>query len=800
MRISLPINQFMDDVGFPLVAGRISIFKHDSDTPCEVFTLSGDIYTEAVNPIITSEDGRIPTLFFDAAVVDVKVEKANGDGSYELIDTFQAGFNIPSTTNDTVVNGIDALKDTNTDVGVVSVYGYDSNVVAPMRHYVWDPTCRADADDGIVVLSNTTETGRWILLWDDEKLPCSVYGITPGHETNISAFLTYPDIVSQWNIRTPKIPRFLPGTYTSDTTFTTAKSLYFDDGARFTKATFMCRSVEIPYNSTYVADFNFSGGFQPVAESRWFRSAKKFWNCNAQELHQSSSNFFEDANIGNYGTICAILIDKKVSGKAMAITGEATLEFNHCDIDDYTLSTAWHTVFKNIDFTDRWFIDALWDFGTDVTHRQLVRSTENRISLDHFADANVFVLQQAANAITALDLQNRSVSGITGDMPFTLIRNAVIDYAHFNHNMNLENCVVNHLYLEHNYLVLTTKNCQAVIEQAQVGTWNDNRSNFSLNTDVNTTYATLSWSETGIDLNSHLIGRTEDDLIYQKNLVMWRCTINNGTIASSNPIFLDCNIANTPIYVFPCSIFEEARQTWTLGMEFRGNRFNGTSCIRIGAHNGHSDHLGEVYEVRVDGIAITDNVFNTVVSGITCPFWSGSNLSYRFLRGMTTYDNTDPSDRTKDYFPIRYEYRGNDGNCPREYAGATDSDLPGAWAIASNWGSASVGGGMNFEKGQIAYSVFCLPAIVNGTFEPIPNPTAGTAYSVDKRCVCTPYRMKAIFSANQSGGGCADYPISAYLPLCAADKSLPNDMFNVYVGSWGESAQFFGINPLPCGQ
>ena len=162
---------------------------------------------------------------------------------------------------------------------------------------------------------------------------------------------------------------------------------------------------------------------------------------------------------------------------------------------------------------------------------------------------------------------------------------------------------------------------------------------------------------------------------------------------------------------------------------------------------------------------------------------------------------SDPSDRTIEYFPIRYEYRGNDGNCPRQYGGATASDLPGAWAIAANWATGGTRSGMYFEHGQIPYRVFCLPALVNENFEPIPDPTVGNSvFSVDRRCVCVPYRMKAIFSANQSGGGCADYPVSGYLPLCAADKSLPNDMFSVYVGSWGESAQFFGINPLPSGE
>lgn len=798
MKISLPINQFFDDQGFPLVGGRISIFKHDSDTLNDIFTLDGDIYRAAVNPIITSDEGRIPTVFFDAAVVDVRVEKANGDGTYELIDTFQAGFNVPSATNDTVVNGIDALKDTNTEVGVVSVYGYDSNVAAPMRNYVWDPTCTADADDGIVVLSNTTETGRWILLWDDEKLPCSVYGIAPGHEANISAFLTYPDIVSQWNIRTPKIPRFTQGTYTSNTTFSTTKTLYFDQGAKFTNATFMCASVIIPYNNDYVANFIFSVGFQPVAESRWFRTVAGFWKCDAQEYHQSNTNFFADTNIGNAGTTCAILLNKKVSGRALTFTGGANIEFNHCNISDYALSTNWYTVFKNCDFSDRWFVDGNWDFGTDVTHRQLVRSAQNRVSLDHFADANVFVLHQAANSIPALDLQNRVVSGITGDMPFTLIRNAVIDYAHFNHNIALENCTVNHLYLEHNFLNLTTKNCQAVIENAQAGQWNDSRSNFSLNCDVNTYYTTIAWNETGLDMNSHRIGRTDDDLIYQKQLVMWGCTINNGTIASYCPVFLECNIANTLIYVCPASVFEGTRQTWTMSMEFRGNRFNGAAGIRIGAHNGISDHLSEVFECRVDALAITDNVFNTTVSGITCPFWSGPSLSYRFIRGMTAFvPGNSVTEHTLDYFEVPYEYRGNSGNCPRQYGTATGADLPGAYAICSGWANGGTNNGMYFEKGVTAANVFVLPAVANENVEPIPDPTVtSSVYSVDKRCVCTPYRAKALFASNQNAGMCADFPISGYLPLCAADKSLYNDMFNVLVGSWGESAQFFGVNPI----
>lgn len=800
MKISLSPVQYFDMAGVPLTAGRLKVFYHGSDTLAPVFTMDGQDFVEGPNPCTLDNSGEMPeTLFMEAAIYDIHVEKYN-DGVYEKISDFQFGFNPPTVKNDTVVNGIAGLQEANPELEFVDVVGYDGTTYAGRRTYMWDSQCTESEDGGTIIASTSVPNGRWILLSDLREMPCTYFGIEAGREANMSAFLTYQPVIGTYGIFMPPVPRFLKGNYVSEGSFSTTKVLSFDQDAKLTKAFVICSGIEVAPRAGYVGDFQFIN--QQYAESSWFRSVKRFWKCQARELHQSRTNYFEDIDVGNYGTICAILQNARISGTPVTQTGSASITFDHCNIDAYALSTNWYTVFKNSDFTDKWFNDGNWDFGTDITHRQLVRNTENRLVVDNFGDANVFVLQQAANSVPAIDLQNRSVSSITGEMPFTLIRNAVINYAHFNHNITLENCVVNHLYLEHNYLKLTTKNCQAVIEHCQVGEWNDNRSSFSLNTDINTYFATLNWMETGIDLNTHLIGRPDDDLIHQNTVVFWRCTISNGTVASSNPIFLECNIANTPIYVFPCSIFENLRQTWTMSMEFRNNRFNGSSCINIGGHNGHSDHLGEVFEVRLDALSITDNVFNTTVSGVNCPFWAGPGLAYRFLRGMTTFvAGSDPSARTLDYFPIRYEYRGNDGNCPRQYGGATASDLPGAWAIAANWATGGTRSGMYFEQGQIPYRVFCLPALVNENFEPIPDPTVGNSvFSVDRRCVCVPYRMKAIFSANQSGGGCADYPVSGYLPLCAADKSLPNDMFSVYVGSWGETAQFFGINPLPSGE
>ena len=577
MKIALAQTQWFDNQGYPLVAGRVSVYLHESDTLATVYTLEGDRYVEAQNPFILDEGGRCPTgsIWFDAAVVDVKVESYNGvSGSYTLLDRYEDGFDVPGVTNDTMVVGMDGLASSNTELGVVTVVGYSNAHDCEARQFVWDGNCTVNEDGGAIVASTTSENGRWILLSDSRYMPSSYYGIRPGvAEANISAFLTYPETVGQWSIKLPPVPRFKAGTYTSAGTLSTTKSIAFDTGAKFTAASFVCRSAEVMTNSDYVADFQFTN--QQFAESSWFRSVKKFWNCQARELHQSRTNYFVDSSTGNYGTTCAILMNQKITGTPLTQTGSGSLTFNHCVIDDYALSTSWYTVFKNCDFSDRWFNDANWDFGVNPTHRQLVRNSENRVSVDNFADANVYVLQQAANSVTSIDLQNRSVSNIIASMPFSTIKNAVIDTAHFDNGISLEHCSVNHLYLESGSIAVITKDCVFAVEQADFSTWNDTDSNLALGCDIDTTFSTVSWNGTGANLNSHRIGRNVDDLAVQRGITLWHCTLSNGVIASSAPVVLDCNIVDTPVYVYPYSILENLQQSWAMSMEFRGNRFNG---------------------------------------------------------------------------------------------------------------------------------------------------------------------------------------------------------------------------------
>lgn len=102
--------RFLDDEGNPLNAGRITLYAHDSDTPLKVYYLEGYDYSPAENPMLTSNDGRINTVFYEGGIIDVKVEKNNGDGTFELLDTFEEGMDVGNNgTPDTQVSTIEEL-------------------------------------------------------------------------------------------------------------------------------------------------------------------------------------------------------------------------------------------------------------------------------------------------------------------------------------------------------------------------------------------------------------------------------------------------------------------------------------------------------------------------------------------------------------------------------------------------------------------------------------------------------------------------------------------------------------------
>lgn len=787
MKISYSTNQLFDLAGKPLVSGRVSFYMKDTDILANTYYRDGDDFIEGQNPVVLDNAGSfVNTIFLDVAIYDIVVEKYT-DGVYHQIDNFEFGFEMPDVSNDTVVQGIEGLLNANPQLGSVTVVGYDSNVSCGPRTYIWDSQCTDAADGGAIVESNSSENGRWILLSDLREMPCKYYGIAPGYESNISAFLTYPQLVGTYGIWLPPVPRFLSGVYASSGTFSADKTISFDPYTRFPNASFVCRNIECSARTNYIADFQFTN--QSYAESSWFRTARSFWTCGAAELHQSTTNYFESADLGNVGLGVA---NAHVSGNPIEMSGVGQMMFTNCRFDDRTLSTNWYISMGGEFFSDKWFADGNWDFGA-YPHRQHVPAASNAIVMADFADGNVYVLWAAAYGITALDLQGRTVGTIAANMPFTVIANGQVSEAHFTHDISLHGVTVYGLYMEDYNANLTADDSSIVFKDSHCAGIALTKCHFYNQYGIDSFATAFNAVDCHIDLSAGLITRsTPNDRHESTGTHMTRCTVYGGTIDDNGIELVGCNVTNTIIRVIPSG----SAGGGNISCRFKDNIFGGTSQVQfVTSLDGGSDPL--CYECQVAYIEFSGNTFNTTQMGIKMPFWAEDG-AHRYINGVTSFVNGQYEvTEVNDYFPIPYYYYNNVGNCPRQFGAPTGSDLPGALCIISRWGGSDVGHGLYFENDVAPCSVFALPVVVNTNKDPVPDPLiSNSVYSASPYCVTVPYRAKATFGTGLNGGHRADFPLSAYIPVCAYDKSQPNDMFYSLVGSYGESAQFFGVNPI----
>lgn len=183
MYCNLGQNQFFDDAGAPLSAGRVKIYAKGSDTLLPIYEDNGDGFVPAQNPVITANDGRIPTIFWPAALVDVVVEKSNGDGTYTELDSYVAGLDLSSIEAVQGVSSIEELRSLMPSENmVVKVNGYYTSGDCPTRKYLWVAGAADTDDGGYVIASGVSQAGRWVMMWDDtEFLPASLYGIMCGY-------------------------------------------------------------------------------------------------------------------------------------------------------------------------------------------------------------------------------------------------------------------------------------------------------------------------------------------------------------------------------------------------------------------------------------------------------------------------------------------------------------------------------------------------------------------------------------------------------------------------------------------
>lgn len=288
MYLSFPQNQFFDADGKPLV-GRVTFYVHDSDTEADVYTLTGTTYTQASNPQFLTEAGTLEnSIFFEASIVDVLLEKYVGSSSMESdtdpsswksVRTYSYGLEITTAEETPTVTTINALKALSVDYGKALVTGYHAEGDSPARFYVWDASATDTSDGGYVIQSDNTSSGRWILLNEGDVIDCRCYGVDASHTANLPSLLNYKATVGSQSFKTAAKIRFTPETYATGLSFTTSKIVVLPKNFVYAD-TLTCPIAELDPAGSAFANFVFTD-LGVIVRKDAFYDANEISNSNA---------------------------------------------------------------------------------------------------------------------------------------------------------------------------------------------------------------------------------------------------------------------------------------------------------------------------------------------------------------------------------------------------------------------------------------------------------------------------------------------------------------------------------------
>ena len=142
MMQAYPSKTFVDDEMKPLVSGRLTVYVHDSNVKADVFTLEGANYVPCDNPMRLDEAGRlVASIFTELGVYDVKLEKYNGDGTFEDFDHYEIGIDakLDQIGRDSV-NSIEDLMNLVWITRFATTSGMPSQSTLRMAAWSWTPT------------------------------------------------------------------------------------------------------------------------------------------------------------------------------------------------------------------------------------------------------------------------------------------------------------------------------------------------------------------------------------------------------------------------------------------------------------------------------------------------------------------------------------------------------------------------------------------------------------------------------------------------------------------------------------
>ena len=665
----------VDEENRPVVAGRVSVFVHDSNVLASVYTMEGDQYVPAQNPQFLDDYGRLQaTLFAELGIYDVKIEKASGD-TYEDFDHFEIGIDakLDQVGRDSV-KSVEELMDLDPSVSssIVTVESY------PVRNYLWDPDAIDTADGGVVVDSDVADRGKWLLLWDSPYLPSSVYGVKDGDSTNINALFSYASVIGSMNIHTPPAVRLESGNYDLDGYRVCSKHLALEPGVTFSGTIGLRDDLEIFGNSEPGHAF---GNFRFLrsgltAHSSWFPDLDVFWHSGADILVVDGTNYFSSSTLRT----TVDLSSKTVVGSGTKVTQYTNsacfaLALDSTVPDNFFIPS---TDFVRIDgtgFGDSVFrTTGTWDPGlvNDGHHVQF----SNVPDLDLFQNAQRWLdvmverrnrLSSAIWAEYTLDLQGRTCRQLyLSDTSFTTIKNADIgNIVTAGYSLTLENVRGNVKCNSTHALSLVVGNSRITVPRFGV---KGLASLSSVNSDI------VLDGEEGIDpcdCSLFVYGGTWTGAVkmtdahcnayaISKEITFRNVFINGDYRWKVNYVFMAGCTSSNPIDLYPAA----GGDNFFYNCELHDNHFTGAFRLWItywwNEDNPHYEVSGT--RVKFNRMSITDNRFDTSDQ-------YGIKMTCYNVKGLTYYCCAAPQNLDMG----TWTYSGNTGSCPKMTPGTMDN-------------------------------------------------------------------------------------------------------------------------------
>lgn len=680
----------LDNTRHIIPGAKIEVFDPISNTPANIYTYDGsnEIYTVATNPVYLNLQSRPEHTYFSDRLVLCRLYKYIGNFSDPMVDDdtnnwkfireWNGAFTQSTIKNDTILFGIEALGDANTELGSVTVVGYWNYKDCEARTYVWDANSVQIPDNGYIVKNNDLDTGRWILKFDGEYLPSTYYGVYPGHEANINALLSYVDSVGA---KTAPGIYFVPGTYDASTVaLATNKKLLIDANTTFTRQSIQADDVKIVGGriTQPICDFYFNESADThnisEAHSSWYKSVHKFLMSGAKKLIIDDENNFTDLKL--YGNIT-------LENKIIEVSKRIAIDYNGCHItlrrcsiigEKWLDASADYIQFAYMNITDRWFISkniSTYDFGkiTNGNHIEASTSSLNVLSLSNFDNAAIWLKWQIANGITEIDLEGRKVSAINYD-EITVLKNAVfgtLSYSDASGSISLYKCEGRITSMNVRYL--TVENSKVTFDSspysdlgtiavfkdsdiAQEDLATDNGWN-NINTVVRAT--DCYWNVSMDYTNNDNITEQPADVAFV------RCTFSkaNNYLRLKRCIFEDSVIKNQAIKIYPYKTTGvDNVEHYYLNATFVNNTIYSEYPVEFTKYD---DDI--CYNVFFK-LKMISNKF--IDQGIACRYWQnrlGSNYDERFI-AIKYYSATNPELAGNEHHVVIYS--DNIGNCPKE--------------------------------------------------------------------------------------------------------------------------------------